>query len=590
MSIPSVPSWLRQAGLPRRLAVAACVGLLSTAAAPALTAGAAVGSTPVTESFSQVFSDDFTGTAIDKTHWSVYDNAAGHLAHSAKNVVVHDGMLTLKTAYDATVGKFTTGGVCLCPTRGSLAQTYGEWEYRARVSAGDSRALAMLWPDIGWPPEIDFLEMGGQGAQGTRQQSTQTMHYDADNKMIHSSQFADFTQWHTIGVKWGPGFLQYLLDGQPSYTIASPSVPAQLMRLGLATAPQIGGPTTQPVTYDIDWVKQYSYTGAAGTAPAATGGVVATAGDASATVSWTPPADTGNSLLTGYTVTAQPGGQTMTVSRSVNNDPKTSATFSGLTPGVSYTFTVAARNAFGAGPTSAPSAPVVVTGTPPTVTAAPTAAFVKNSTFGSSATSSDVPVRVSWATTQGSAPVCGQQVARAGLSGQATPLRVSSATATTLNDRLAAAGSPVGYTVQATGCNGLSTGRVAGPSYTYHVTQQDAAGVTSSGTWSTVQCAACSSGSMAETRTAGASLSFPVANAYGAALVVRTGPQQSPFNVYVDGAYVGLFREGGTTNVSRQIAFTTTWATPGDHTIKVVNVGPSTKPLLDVDALLSLTK
>jgi hypothetical protein len=416
------------------------------------------------------------------------------------------------------------------------------------------------------------------------------MHYGTDNKMIHTSQFADFTQWHTIGAKWGPGFLQYTLDGKPTNTIVSTNVPAQDMRLGLVTSPNLGGPTTQPVNYDIDWVKQYAYTGGAGTAPAAPSAVTATPGDASATVSWTAPTATGNSLLSGYTVTAQPGGQTITVPRSNNDDPKTSATFSGLTPGVPYTFSVTANNVFGTSASSPASAPVTVTGTAPKISVAPSAAFLKNSTFAGSATTSDVPVRVSWGTTAGSTPVCQQKATRSGLSTMTAALKVSSATATTLNDRLPAAGSPLDYTVEAIGCNGLSSGSVASPSYAYHVTQQNATGVTTSGTWSTVQCAACSGASMAETRVAGAAITFPITNAYAAGLVLRAGPQQSPFTVYVDGSYVGQLRADSTTNADRKILFTSTWATAGNHTIKVVNVAPSARPLLDVDALLSLTK
>nr|BEK67269.1 hypothetical protein KPHV_44960 [Kitasatospora purpeofusca] len=69
------------------------------------------------------------------------------------------------------------------------------------------------------------------------------------------------------------------------------------------------------------------------------------------TVSWTPPAN-GGSPITGYTVTASPGGATKTVPGSAS-----SAVFTGLTFGSPYTFTVAAANAAGSGPVSAPSAP-----------------------------------------------------------------------------------------------------------------------------------------------------------------------------------------------------------------------------------------
>ena len=68
------------------------------------------------------------------------------------------------------------------------------------------------------------------------------------------------------------------------------------------------------------------------TVPDAPTGVSASAGNASATVTWIAPFD-GGSALTGYTVTSS-GGQTVTVGAGA-----TSAAVSGLTNGTSYTFT-----------------------------------------------------------------------------------------------------------------------------------------------------------------------------------------------------------------------------------------------------------
>jgi len=94
------------------------------------------------------------------------------------------------------------------------------------------------------------------------------------------------------------------------------------------------------------------------TAPGAPSGVAATAGNASATVRWTPPTNTGGSPITGYTVTSAPGGVTATVGGSA-----TSATVSGLTNGTAYTFTVTATNVAGTSPPSAPSTAVTPTAT-----------------------------------------------------------------------------------------------------------------------------------------------------------------------------------------------------------------------------------
>jgi hypothetical protein len=74
------------------------------------------------------------------------------------------------------------------------------------------------------------------------------------------------------------------------------------------------------------------------------------ASDGAAQVSWVPPALTGSGAITSYTVTASPGGTTATA-----NGTATSVVVSGLTDGVSYTFTVHATNGAGDGPESAPS-------------------------------------------------------------------------------------------------------------------------------------------------------------------------------------------------------------------------------------------
>jgi hypothetical protein len=88
-----------------------------------------------------------------------------------------------------------------------------------------------------------------------------------------------------------------------------------------------------------------------GSPPGAPTGVQATAGNASATVTWTAPASAGSSSITSYVVTSS-GGQTCT-------SASTSCTVTGLTNGTSYTFTVQAVTAAGAGPSSSASNAVV---------------------------------------------------------------------------------------------------------------------------------------------------------------------------------------------------------------------------------------
>lgn len=80
------------------------------------------------------------------------------------------------------------------------------------------------------------------------------------------------------------------------------------------------------------------------TVPSAPQGVTAKAtGTRSAYVRWTPPVSNGGLPITGYTVTASPGGKTCTTTTA------TTCSIKGLTQGVSYNFTVAATNSDGTG-------------------------------------------------------------------------------------------------------------------------------------------------------------------------------------------------------------------------------------------------
>ena len=118
----------------------------------------------------------------------------------------------------------------------------------------------------------------------------------------------------------------------------------------------------------------------ASSAPGSPTGVVATAGNAQASISWSAPSSNGGATISGYTVTSSPS---VTAPAGCTNTSNLSCTFTGLTNGTSYTFTVVAINSVGTSNSSSASTAV----TPITTPGAPT---------GASATASYKQAAVSW--------------------------------------------------------------------------------------------------------------------------------------------------------------------------------------------------
>lgn len=95
-------------------------------------------------------------------------------------------------------------------------------------------------------PEIDWAEDPKGDAGRTR--VTATLHYGAQNTMIHRETTCRCSQWTTAGVEWQRGLLVFTLNGHVWATIRSSHVPTVAMLLAIQTSQYAG---TAPATLTV---------------------------------------------------------------------------------------------------------------------------------------------------------------------------------------------------------------------------------------------------------------------------------------------------------------------------------------------------
>jgi len=215
----------------------------------------------------QTFADDFTGN-LDK--WGVYEGQPGGDPGGwflPSHVEIDNGKLVIKAYKENTPNGniYATGGL----NNGStFSQTYGRFEFRFRMDEGYGIAFVfLLWPASDqWPPEIDIAEDDGL----SRSLLTSTLHYgtpgnrETEHRRIEG---VDFTQWHTVGLDWSPGRLEFRLDGEVWSTIESDRVPDEPMVMAIQTQAwycdgywsDCPNSTTPPlVNLEVDWAVAYA--------------------------------------------------------------------------------------------------------------------------------------------------------------------------------------------------------------------------------------------------------------------------------------------------------------------------------------------
>lgn len=221
---------------------------------------------PNADSWNLVWSEQFTGSALNPAVWNLLDDPYGFGERSQhykpENIEISSGMMNIQAKEEQSQGfPYTSGSVT---TKGKIVFKYGKLEVRAKLPAGRGLLPAIwLWNNKGTEfPEIDIVEMLGQEPG----QLWNVVHYDKNGvygRDYNTAKLPDLTaDYHTYGLEWYPEKLIFLVDGEPVFT-STEYVPQEYMYLFInlgVGGNWVGEPdesTIFPATMSIDWIRYY---------------------------------------------------------------------------------------------------------------------------------------------------------------------------------------------------------------------------------------------------------------------------------------------------------------------------------------------
>ena len=259
-----------------------------------------------------VWRDEFNGNSLDDTKWDYYtggwkdenQQVQNCYRRESENVNVSGGSLNLVGLYkpgetctgNTKTGDFTSGFV---QTKGKANFKYGYIEARIKMPKNKSTWPGFWmspsdkqygeWPNSG---EIDIVEAKGSNpkfaasdAHWRKQSTTPGVPgpHGSRQRVIPQNKFdsKDTSEWHTYGVKWTEGKLEYYIDGEfhgeidgfkNNNSTGNPNGPFDqdfFLRLNLAIggnyidAPwndahnSVGAADDFPATMSVDYVRVY---------------------------------------------------------------------------------------------------------------------------------------------------------------------------------------------------------------------------------------------------------------------------------------------------------------------------------------------
>lgn len=280
----------------------AAKALVAAAAALVLAAVSVRAAPPA--GYTLVWADEFTGTAVDTTHWLLNDTCVTDYTPVTDAATVANGYLTQTIYTDSTY----SGGVDHCTTqldtRFKYMPKYGYIEASIRhINSSGNWWAFWTWVDtVGGTPlrphtdgvEMDIMEHRAIDAAGTdiSNQIPSTLHWDGYGA-YHKAQSSGLrgaglaSGFHVYGLEWTPTSYRFSIDGAYLYTVtdstatdpAPPNVPVSQVGQFILLTGQIGGSWSGPILDDygtlststtkmtVDYVRVYQKNPVAPAAP-----------------------------------------------------------------------------------------------------------------------------------------------------------------------------------------------------------------------------------------------------------------------------------------------------------------------------------
>jgi spore germination protein YaaH len=233
------------------------------------------------------------------------------------------------------------------------------------------------------------------------------------------------------------------------------------------------------------------------------------------------------------------------------------------------------------GPDASVAAPMVVIDRTAPTTTAPATAIRSGTTLGAT-----VAGLVSWAGADaGGAGVASYDVERS-VDGKAFSVIKKGLVASSLAVSLTP-GHTYRFAVRGRDAAGNVGAWRAGATTAVILRQESSGFLSWRGSWHSAGSTSYSGGRVRYATAAGASVRYAFYGR-GVAFVTTIGPSRGRVKVYLDGTYVTTLDLGGPATSYRQIAWAKRFSTVGSHTLRLVVVGTSGRPRIDVDAFVAL--